>query len=475
MRHLKKNQYTTCFLLLINLILILTLNSCLRIREPDSAMLLIENKISTPEAMYEIYSYSVQDNGNNLVKLVEFSRKNVYWLSPNGQHLALLTPWEADGLDRPQHSLTVIDLLTNESIDQIEDVGRYNSERNWAFVSDESLVWSPKGDKFVFERNSVGGQGVDLWVYDLNNSSTNALTMDESINWHPAWSQDGERIAFTSRKPCGKAIGECSPEEEYWDIVIVNVDGTNDPIHFGFKDKGFFVDDHYIVKSLCNLQWSPTGNQIALENRCLGRGETEPHDVFILDLQTDQIHSVTNFDKSPSSSSIFDYNYDLTWNPAGDELYIGYSKRDILNNSFSRAGGVLIIDARTFDSVSTAEIFGLQTHRGWSSDMTLFVGFTKQHKNEKLAPGPVLLSRLNESADLTILENSRHLPYGSCDVPLAHWSPDDLFVAYAVGDKFGDCVDEASRREINVVSIDNGDVLRVPLKGDIRPIGWLKK
>jgi len=470
----KKLQFIT-YRLLAFMTIILALSSCSSPNETAPAVLLIENRLATPKAMYEIYSYSVGEQENNLEKLIEFSRKNVYWLSPDGQHIALLTPWEADGLAHPQHSLTIIDLFKGTPIDQIADAGRYDSERDWAFVSDESIVWSPTGDKFIFERNSASGQGVDLWVYDLKNTSTNALTMDEATNWNPAWSPDGEKIAFTSRKPCGKAIGECTPEEEYWDIVVIDGEGTGEPTVFDFRDTDFFVDDPYIVKSLCNLQWSPDGDRIAFENRCSGQGEAAPHDVFILDLKSGQINSVTNFVKSPDSSSIFDYGYWFTWSQTGDELYIGYSKHDILNNSFSLAGGFSIVDTKTLESINTAEIYGLLTRRGWSSDTNSFIGFTKRIENGKYASGPTLLGQLNELADLTLLTNSSKLPYGSCDEPKAYWSPDDFFIAYAMGDQFGDCTQEESGREIGVVSVDNGTFISIPLKGDIRPIGWLRK
>ncbi len=167
--HLYKSHGLTLCVLII-----LILGACATNGESKQSVLLIEKRLDAPESMYEIYS--VDQAGNQLRKLIEFSRINVYWLSPDGQHLALLTPWQDDGPDRPQHALTIINLYTEEVITQIPDAGRFNAERNWAFVSDLSIVWSPDGDKLIFERNSAGGQGVDLWLYDLDKDLTIALT-----------------------------------------------------------------------------------------------------------------------------------------------------------------------------------------------------------------------------------------------------------------------------------------------------------
>ncbi len=456
-------------LLTLCIFIFLMFSTCSANDSKRNSILLVEKQISSPESRYEIYS--VDQTGEYLKKLTEFSRKNVYWLSPNGRHIALLTPWEDDGPERPKHALTIIDLFTDVSIDQIADVGRYNPERDWAFVSDDSIVWSPKGDKLVFERNSAGGQGVDLWVYDLQDASITPLTQSEAIDWHPAWSPDEERIAFTSRKPCGKAIGECSPMEEYWDIVVINAEGYDKQTIVDFRKTDFFVNEHYTVKVLCNLNWSPNGDFIAFENRCLSGRNDAPHHVFISDLDGGRTDFVTKFPEFPDSS-IINYNYWFTWSQTGDKLYIGYSKDDLLDTSLSLAGGFLIVDVDTFESINSPEIYGLRTRRNWSSDTAFFTGSTTRIKNDRFAPGPTLLGKLNNIGDFTILTISDKLPFGSCDEPAVHWSPNDLYIAYAIGQKFGDCFEESVRREIVIVDIDNGQIINVPLKGDIRPIGW---
>lgn len=106
--HLYKSHGLTLCVLII-----LILGACATNGESKQSVLLIEKRLDAPESMYEIYS--VDQAGNQLRKLIEFSRINVYWLSPDGQHLALLTPWKDDGPDRPQHALTIINLYTEGS------------------------------------------------------------------------------------------------------------------------------------------------------------------------------------------------------------------------------------------------------------------------------------------------------------------------------------------------------------------------
>lgn len=465
---LSKRQLHISHGLTLCVLIILALGACATSGESKQSVLLIEKRLNAPESMYEIYS--VDQAGNQLRKLIEFSRKNVYWLSPTGQHLALLTPWQDDGPARPQHALTVIDLYTEEVITQIPNAGRFDAERNWAFVSDLSIVWSPDGDKLIFERNSADGQGVNLWLYDLDKDLTIALTQGESTDWYPAWSPDGEKIAFTSRPFCGAAIGECSSIEEYWDIVVMDAEGRNQQTIVDFRQTDFFANEHFDVKALCKLNWSPQGDFIAFENHCSYAGPVDSGDVFITAIDGSRVEPVTLFPELPDSSMI--YNYSSTWSQSGDKLFVGYLKTDTLNTSWLPAGGFLIVDVNTFTSVNSLEIYGLRTERSWSPDRDFFVAFTMYLQSGRFSPGPTQLGTLDDEGNFTLLAIANELPYGSCDESAVYWSPDGLFMAYATAEKLRDCVDEPLRRKISIVSTQDWQVKDVPLTGDIQPIGW---
>ncbi|MBM7774461.1 putative repeat protein (TIGR01451 family) [Actinokineospora baliensis] len=108
-------------------------------------------------------------------------------------------------------------------------------------------VVSPKGDRIAYVRPSSAIGGGDLWVSDPGGGNPVRLTdnPDYTSAWHPDWSPDGTRIAFTlfSRVTSGTAV--------------VNADGTGlttltgGPTEYG-------------------PQWSPDGTRV-LVTAALGR------------------------------------------------------------------------------------------------------------------------------------------------------------------------------------------------------------
>lgn len=83
-------------------------------------VLLIEQRTNAPESLRTIYS--VYPDGTHLHQLFQFPRgSGEYWLSPNKKQLALLTFWGTS--EFPAQTLTIIDLLSGDSLAQVEDVG----------------------------------------------------------------------------------------------------------------------------------------------------------------------------------------------------------------------------------------------------------------------------------------------------------------------------------------------------------------
>lgn len=457
--------------LISGLIICLLLLACSKRTEEDRFLLLLEQRTDIPEAVYRIYS--VQPDGSQLTELIEFNHRNVYWLSPDARHLALLTPWEDDEPNRPRHTLTVVNLLTGVTV-HIPEVGRIDPQNRWSFVTEASIVWSPQGDKILFERNSVSGNGVDLWLYDLLAGSIVSLTEGESINWNPSWSPDGKQIAFTSLELCEEGTADCPIEERYWDIVVIDVDSKNRRIISDFRGSKLLPPE-LALATFCNLTWSADKRYIAFENQCsIYDTLFDAHEVFVARVDGGQVKQITEFPVIPGVTS--HYNYSFTWSPLGiNNLYVSYSRAEYLEPVLL-SGGFVIADVESLQTIHSAEILGMAGRTAsWSPDKKYVVVFTEQLKKNTRAMGPTLFNQLDEDGTLSILGVSSTLPYASCNETKSHWSPNGQYVAYTTGEQSGTCADEVDRYGIAVVSLSEGQATHVveALAGDKRPIGWL--
>src|SRR5829696_3720441 len=113
--------------------------------------------------------------------------------------------------------------------------------------SDEAPAWSPDGDRIAFwDYIKVG-----LYMTHTDGSGTlRALTPSGS---RPAWSPDGDRIAF-----------EGSSGDSYWpDIYVMNVSPEGDTSELQQ------ITDHPLMEG--EPSWSPDGTEIAFYSNRAGR------------------------------------------------------------------------------------------------------------------------------------------------------------------------------------------------------------
>jgi Tol biopolymer transport system component len=169
----------------------------------------------------------------------------------------------------------------------------------WNF---QAPVWSPDGQKLAFERRldptkykgQCGSCDVEVYVMNADGSAQQNLTRNVAYDGDPAWSPDGQKIAFVTNRD-GKPGGQFAPES---DIHVMNADGsgqqnlTRNPAGEG------------------NPVWSPDGQQIAFE-RVVGGVGNRNFEIYVMNADgSDQRRLTSNpaFDGSP------------VWSPDGQRI-----------------------------------------------------------------------------------------------------------------------------------------------------------
>jgi Tol biopolymer transport system component len=165
------------------------------------------------------------------------------------------------------------------------------------YTQGESLapVWSPDGKKIAFVRilDEWNSPSIDLnyeiFVIDLENNLLTNLTNSPQIDYSPAWSPKGDKIAFVSTLN-GNA-----------EIFSMNTDGSEQTNLTESKGRDNFP------------RWSPDGEKILFVSDRDEQGE-----IYIMDADGSQ---PTNLSNSTGSE------YSPAWSPGGDKI-VFVSTRD---------------------------------------------------------------------------------------------------------------------------------------------------
>lgn len=140
--------------------------------------------------------------------------------------------------------------------------------------------WSPDGHTLVFhsDRDSMSGgtpafRGSDLYVMNVDGSNLRRLTVTAAgrTSQDPAWSRNGERIAFMSTRD-----GEAQ-------IYIIQSDGT--------LLRRLTHDN----KPADHPRWSPDGNELIVHSRRDGTGMVPTAiELYVLSVEQGSIRRLTN-------------------------------------------------------------------------------------------------------------------------------------------------------------------------------------
>lgn len=464
-KYIKKKN----FLLLCGLLLFFT--ACtLDTQDSQGSYLIVEELGGESTPLIRLYQADLASN--DLQLLIEFDAQNEYWLSPNGQYLALLHLHNDN--DLRERNLEIIQLDNKETIGQISEVGYLYPNNFHVHIGPNSVLWSPSNDKILFERNSVDDEGNVLWVYDLETNSEVQLTSGKRLERNPAWSNNSQDISFVSTE-CVQNSNTCNQLDAVWDIFTVNIQNQSTQLLADFPNKFTSFEPGTGDGFFCNLLWSPDNQFIAFENECLNSGSIlENHRVFNINVENGMIEEALKFEQP------FAYRFSYDWLDE-DNLLISYSKADYLNLQSFIKGGIKSFEPHKGIQSENVELLGFRGNElQLSPNNTKFIVFTKEpffdssEVGQLFTSGSTLLGNYIKG-DMTISSESNLLPNGLCSKNTAIWSPDGRYVAYSSIGKQHACIEDKNATNVYVYSTENKQSVNLTdsLKGVVTPVGWL--
>jgi Tol biopolymer transport system component len=216
-------------------------------------------------------------DGSNVTKISDVPDSNnipIGW-SPDGKYLAI---------DSDRGGISEVFLM------EVDGEGLINlTERDEARRFDN---WAPKANRFIL--SAVSGQGVLLFVTNLDGSEKQLLTDGSYPVGAPQWSADGQKVAFMATAPGGGPI----------DIYVVDA-GGGEPVNLTQSP----ANDSF-------PKWSPDGLKIAFLSDRDGNPE-----IYVMDADG---NNQTNLTNNPANESL---QGDFAWSPDGTQILF-HSDRD---------------------------------------------------------------------------------------------------------------------------------------------------
>jgi hypothetical protein len=151
-------------------------------------------------------------------------------------------------------------------------------------AQENDAAWSPDGTRIAFTSRRDGGNA-EIYVMNADGSNQLRFTVDASTDQQPSWSPDGTRIAWSSDR------------DTNFDIYSANLNGTDLRRH---TLNGAIPDS--------NPEWSPDGSAIAFESNRTGSGDIYRLSPAGIEVDVRQLTSNAGSDGSP------------TWSPDGSRV-----------------------------------------------------------------------------------------------------------------------------------------------------------
>ena len=104
--------------------------------------------------------------------------------------------------------------------------------------------FSPDGRRVAYGAYGAGRESSDLWVTDLQSSSTWRLTDDDGDSNDPQWSPDGQSIAFSVNAPDGKDVAMRRLTGDTVTRVVAPLFGTQFPSDWSRDGRALIVTEN---------------------------------------------------------------------------------------------------------------------------------------------------------------------------------------------------------------------------------------
>ena len=238
---------------------------------------------------------------------------------------------------------------------------------------DTAPAWSPDGQQIAFASNRDGN--FEIYVMDAEGTGVPVnLTNNAAVDRDPAWSPDGQRIAFVSLRD-GNATGTSSPNPE---IYVMNANGSDQTRLTTNAGHGSGTNTH----GDHDPDWSPDGQQIAFIS---GRRAFPEEDAYerIWVMNAGGSGQVPGSDQAPLGHTANDHR-NPAWSPDGRRIAVAR------NNLTPEAG-----DTRDFES----EVFAMNANGSGRTNLTRDAAFDGEPAWQPVpdADGDALLDRWEEN------------------------------------------------------------------------------